>query len=54
MIIKLDYREKKLNGQLLKLKDKNKFDEICVEACQREILLTSLLSDRIARTWGVC
>jgi len=30
MIIKLDYREKKLNGQLLKLKDKNKFDEISI------------------------
>ena len=28
MIIKLDYREKKLNGQLLKLKDTNKFDKI--------------------------
>jgi len=30
MIIKLDYREKKLNGQLLKLKDTNKFDKISI------------------------
>ena len=30
MIIKLDYREKKLNGQLLKLKDINKFDKISI------------------------
>ena len=30
MIIKLDYREKKLNGQLLKLKDRNKFDKISI------------------------
>jgi ERCC4-type nuclease len=28
MIIKVDYREKKLIGQLLKLKDQNKFDKI--------------------------
>jgi len=30
MIIKLDYREKKLNGQLLKIKDINKFDKISI------------------------
>ncbi len=30
MIIKIDYREKKLNGQLLKLKDQNKFDKITI------------------------
>lgn len=30
MIIKLDYREKKLNGQLLKVKDINKFDKISI------------------------
>ena len=31
MIIKVDYREKKLIGQLLKLKDKNKFNKIGIE-----------------------